>query len=363
MLQLLAGDIGGTKTILRLVQADGLDLQHCPADEVMLETLHEARYASADFPDLVPMVKDFLAAAEAQGVEVAPQTACFAIAGPVVANTSQLTNLAWSLDGERLAKALDLESVELINDFAAVGYGVLGLGPEDLVTLQTGQADKAAPIAVIGAGTGLGQCFLVPEAEQYRVFSSEGGHVDFSPRSELEFQLLRYLLDKHSIGRVSVERVVSGQGIVSIYQFLRDRNVASDPDCDDSPELESLAAIVRTWEQKAGQRSQLSDPAAAIAKAALENDFLATETMKLFIDAYGTEAGNLALKLLPYGGLYIAGGVAAKNIDFMTSGRFIHAFADKGRISHLIEQIPVHVVMNQQVGLIGAAIRAAQLSK
>jgi glucokinase len=362
MLQLLAGDIGGTKTILRLVQADGRDLPHCAADEVMLETLHEARYASADFTDLVPMVKTFLAAAEAKGIEVEPRTACFAIAGPVVANTSQLTNLTWSLDGDRLAKALDLEGVELINDFAAVGYGVLGLGPEDLVTLQTGHVDKTAPVAVIGAGTGLGQCFLIPEAGQYRVFSSEGGHVDFSPRSELEFQLLRYLLDKHSIGRVSVERVVSGQGIVAIYQFLRDRNSPNPTHDTTTPESEPLATIVRTWEQKAGQRSQLSDPAAAITKAALEGNFLATETMKLFIDAYGTEAGNLALKLLPYGGLYIAGGVAAKNIDFMTSGRFIHAFADKGRISHLIEQIPVHVVMNQSVGLIGAAIRAAKLA-
>ncbi|MEO0760106.1 MAG: glucokinase [Cyanobacteria bacterium J06648_16] len=354
MIQLLAGDIGGTKTILRLVKANGSDLQSCPADQVALNTLYENRYPSADYADLVPMVEQFLTEAKETVGEAHPKTACFAIAGPVTQNCSQLTNLAWLLNGERLAEALHLDNVQLINDFEAVGYGVLGIEADDLETLQEGQPNPTSPIAIIGAGTGLGQGYLINLDNQYHVFPSEGGHADFAPRSEIEFQLLRYLLDKHSITRVSVERVVSGQGIISIYQFLRDRNFVS--------ESEEISEIVRTWEQKAGQRSQVADPAAAIAKAAkARSDRLSVRTMEIFIAAYGAEAGNLALKLLPYGGLYVAGGVAAKNLDLIKEDFFISAFNDKGRMNRLLEQIPVHVVTNQSVGLIGAALKASRL--
>ncbi|MEO1400335.1 MAG: glucokinase [Cyanobacteria bacterium J06635_1] len=352
MIQLLAGDIGGTKTILRLVQAKGDDLKQTSARDIQLETLYEQRYASGDFADLVPMVQQFLEAAQPNVKTVAPKTACFAIAGPVNQNISKLTNLAWSLSGDRLAAELHLDKVQLINDFEAIGYGVLGLKKDDLETLQVGQLNDHSPIAIIGAGTGLGQGFLINTDGQYYVFPSEGGHADYAPRSEIEFQLLRYLLDKHSITRVSAERVVSGQGIISIYQFLRDRNFATESD--------DLAQIVRIWEQRAGQRSQVADPAAAIAKAA-GSDRLAKETLSLFIGAYGAEAGNLAIKLLPFGGLYVAGGVAAKNITLMKSGKFIEAFTHKGRMSNLLEKIPVHIVMNQSVGLIGAAILATRL--
>ncbi|NEP18126.1 MAG: glucokinase [Leptolyngbya sp. SIO4C1] len=355
MIQLLAGDIGGTKTILRLVQADGDDLQHCAARDVRLETLHEGRFASSEFSDLVPLVQQFLTAAKDRVSAVEPRSACFAIAGPVTENTSQLTNLAWSLSGERLAMELHLEQVQLINDFEAIGYGVLGLEDNDFYTLQTGQLNDTAPIAIIGAGTGLGQGFLINTDGRYYVFPSEGGHADFAPRSEIEFQLLRYLLDKHTIARVSAERVVSGQGIVSIYQFLRDRKFAT--------ETEALSQTIRNWEQQAGQRTaELPDPAAAISQAALVgHDPLAAETMSLFIGAYGAEAGNLAIKLLPFGGLYVAGGVAAKNIQLIKSGKFMQAFNDKGRMRPLLEKISVRVVMNQSVGLIGAALRATRL--
>ncbi|MBT9311700.1 glucokinase [Leptothoe kymatousa] len=339
MMQLLAGDIGGTKTILRLVSFGGGGQ----------ETLYEDRYVSGDYADLVPMVKDFLAAAPGQP---RPQTACFAIAGPVVNNRSQLTNLAWSLGGDRIAEELGLDQVDLINDFAAVGYGVLGLQSMDMHTLQAGVPNADAPIAIIGAGTGLGQGFLINFGGQYQVFPSEGGHADFAPRSELEFQLLHYLLEKHSISRVSVERVVSGQGIISIYQFLRDRNIIT--------ESEELGQIVRTWEQGAGNRSDLPDPAAAISKAA-NTDRLAGRTMEIFIDAYGAAAGNLALKLLPYGGLYVAGGVTAKNMALIRDGSFLSAFSHKGRMSPLLDKVPVHLVTNQSVGLIGAALRASQI--
>ncbi|MEM6836365.1 MAG: glucokinase [Cyanobacteria bacterium P01_C01_bin.120] len=345
MTYLLAGDIGGTKTILRLVAAD----------QGTLETCYEEEFPSQKFPDLVPMVQRFLQTAQEQGSAFGqPSRACFAIAGPVVNNTSNLTNLTWNLDGNRLAKDLELEAVELINDFEAIGHGVLGLDDNDIHVLQPGIPDSSAPVAVIGAGTGLGQGFLLSSGEQAQVFPSEGGHADFAPRSELDFQLLKYLLDKHRITRVSVERVVSGQGIVAIYQFLRDRDI-----CRESPEL---AKIVLTWEKEAGQTKSV-DPAATISQAAQKGeDRLAVQTMDLFISAYGAEAGNLALKLLPYGGLYVAGGIAAKNLPLIADAdTFLDAFTHKGRMRMLLEDIPIRIVLNPQVGLIGAARRAASL--
>ncbi|MBD2180702.1 glucokinase [Planktothrix sp. FACHB-1355] len=346
MTLLLAGDIGGTKTLLRLVEL--------PAEGSMY-SLDEATYDSPHYPDLVPIVQKFLgAAAEHLGYTPLPQKACFAIAGPVVNNTAKLTNLTWALDAKRLEKELGIGSIVLINDFAAVGYGVLGLTESDLHTLQDRQPQPDAPIAVIGAGTGLGQGFLVPQGNTYEVFGSEGGHADFAPRSELEFDLLKYLRDKHDIDRISVERVVSGQGIVAIYQFLRDRNY-----CHESPEIQE---IVRSWKQQTGRIEKTVDPAAAISKAALaKSDRLSEQTMQMFVEAYGAEAGNLALKLLPYGGVYIAGGIAAKNLPLMQEGSFIHAFTNKGRMRPLLEKMPVHIVLNQQVGLIGAAICASRL--
>jgi glucokinase len=272
----------------------------------------------------------------------------------VVENTSLLTNLAWTLAADRLQVDLSIEKVQLINDFEAVGYGILGLQPSDLHALQTGHYQPQAPIAIIGAGTGLGQGFLIHHDNQYTIFPTEGGHGDFAPRSELEFQLLKYLLDKHQISRVSLERVVSGQGIVSIYQFLRDRQYAAE-----SPDIEE---VVTTWERQTGLQTKTVDPAATIAQAALEcRDRLAQKTMEIFIEAYGAEAGNLGLKFLPYGGLYVAGGIAAKNLPLMQSGLFLRAFGNKGRVSHLLENIPVYVILNPQVGLLGAALCADRL--
>jgi glucokinase len=317
--------------------------------------LHEARYVSAEFSDLVPMVRKFLfEAATAIGHTPNPQNACFSIAGPVVDNTCNLTNLSWLLDGDRIQDDLTLDQVRLINDFVAVGYGIEGLEPSHIDTLQAGEPQVDAPIAIIGAGTGLGQGFLIRQEGRYRVYPTEGGHTDFAPRNELEFQLLKYLRDKLNLNRISVERVVSGMGIVAIYQFLRDRQYTQE-----SPEV---ATTVRTWEREAGLSEKSVDPAATIALAAAEGrDHLSKDTMELFVDLYGAEAGNLALKLLPYGGLYIAGGVAAKNLPLMKSGSFLRAMCDKGRMRPLMERIPVHVILNQNVGLLGAALSAARL--
>jgi glucokinase len=349
MTYLLAGDIGGTKTILRLVKAS----EAKPSGTITLKTKCEHTYSSQAYPDLVPMVREFLHQAEAEsGKADPPERACFAIAGPVVENTSSLTNLAWSLEGDRLGEELALTRVELINDFEAVGYGVFGLGPDDIHTLQSGDPDGNAPVGIIGAGTGLGQGFALCQGGRPLIFPSEGGHADFAPRSELEFQLLRYLLDKHQISRVSVERVVSGQGIVAISQFLRDREFAT--------ETPAVAEAITTWERQTGLSTKTVDPAAVIAIAAAQGgDRLCQKAMEIFVSAYGAEAGNLALKLLPYGGLYVAGGIAAKNLPLLTGGEFIKAFAHKGRVSPLLDRVPVHVVLNPRVGLIGAALKAA----
>ncbi|MBD2528535.1 glucokinase [Nostoc flagelliforme FACHB-838] len=340
MTLLLAGDIGGTKTILRLVKTS----------DSSTHTIYQESYHSADFPDLVPIVQQFLMKADTP----IPEKACFAIAGPIVKNTAKLTNLVWFLDTERLQQELGIRHISLINDFAAIGYGILGLQKQDLHTLQVGKPQPETPIGIIGAGTGLGQGFLIKQGNHYQVFPSEGGHADFAPRNEIEFQLLRYLLGKHDIQRVSVERVVSGMGIVAIYQFLRDRKFAAE-----SPHI---AQIVRTWEQEAGQEEKSVDPGAAIGTAALQgSDRLSEQTLQLFIEAYGAEAGNLALKLLPYGGLYIAGGIAPKILPLIQNSGFLLNFTQKGRMRRLLEEIPVYIILNPQVGLIGAALCAARL--
>lgn len=339
MTLLLAGDIGGTKTLLRLVRATEAGTN--------LDKLHEATYISADYPDLVPIVEKFLQSADLPE----PEIACFAIAGPVLDNTSKLTNLNWFLTASRLEKDLNLKSVSLINDFAAVSYGILGLESKHLRTLQPGTHSKNAPIGVIGAGTGLGQGFLVPQGISHQVFATEGGHTDFAPRNELEFKLLQYLEKKYNIDHVSVERVVSGLGIVAIYQFLRDTHYA--------PENPEVAEVITAWEHHKDTPEKRIDPAATIAKAAIENgDPLSQKVLEMFIEAYAAEAGNLALKLLCYGGLYISGGIAPKLISVIEQSRFIEIFKQKGRMVHLLEQIPVHVVLNQQVGLLGSVLYA-----
>lgn len=349
MQTILAGDIGGTKTILRLVKAEPSLSQHSIPQ---LTTLSEQTYPSQDFSDLSPMIEQFLAQSEAG---TTTQAACFGIAGPVIDDTSELTNLSWSLNARRLESEFGINHVALINDFASVGYGILGLEKQDIATLQAAPANPKAPIAVIGAGTGLGEGFLIPDAKGYHVFPSEGGHADFAPRTPIEFQLLDFLRENMKLERVSVERVVSGTGIVSVYRFLRSLG--------QHPESSEMAQVFQAWEQRGDQPDHLVDPAAAIAQAALQGtDPLCQQALTLFVEAYGAEAGNLALKLLPYGGLYIAGGVAAKILPLLQTEAFLKAFQTKGRVSPLLYKVPIHVVLNPKVGLMGSAIYAAQLS-
>ncbi len=343
---LLAGDIGGTKSSLSLFDAQ--DLNH---------SLYHRRYASQSYPHLTPLVLEFLAQARQElGRDPQPVAACFAVAGPVREEkqggggpqTAKITNLPWSLHSSQLAVELGIPRLALINDFSAVGYGVLALREEELETLQAGERQPRAPIGVIGAGTGLGQAYLTWGESGYQVHASEGGHVDFAPRTPQEWELLQYLQQRY--GRVSTERVVSGQGIVAIYQFLRDSRWAQGE--------EQVLAPIAAWEKGAGW----IDPAAEIANAALEGrDPLARECLRLFIGLYGAAVGNFALHLLPRGGLFIAGGIAPKLLPLLRQGEFLAAFLDKGRMRPLLEQLSVQVVVNEQVGLRGAARYAATL--
>jgi glucokinase len=340
---LLAGDIGGTSTRLRLAPIEDWRSHQW-----------ECTYASQDFPDLAPVVQKFLAELNVSGEVVA---ACFAVAGPVVNGVAKLQNLAWQLETDRLIKSLNIPNLKLINDFAAVGYGLAHLRRDELHVLQAGEVVDDAPQAVIGAGTGLGQGYLIPACGKYEVLASEGGHSDFAARTPLEFELVEYLMERDDLDHVSYDRLVSGRGIVNMYRFLRDRSTDEVSPLADIPEI---AEAVQQWEQTTvSDRAHLIDPAVLIAKAAQAGtSALARATMQMFVSAYGAEAGNLALKFLPRGGLYIAGGIAAKNLPLLTDGTFMAAFGQKGRMRSLVAQIPVSVVLNSQVGLIGAAAQS-----
>lgn len=329
MKRLLSGDIGGTKTILRLdqIQAEGR------------ETLAEETYPSADYQDFNSIVQEFLTVVGGES----PQRACFAIAGPIVNNTSQLTNLTWHLDAQQMQQVLQIPHIHLINDFAAVGYGILALEPTDFCILQAAPIVPQQPIAVLGAGTGLGEALLVWQGDQYDVLPLEGGHTDFPARTSLEIGLLQYLQKRHE--RVSVERVVSGQGFSAIYQYLNESQFAPE-----SPQVRL--------------EMQSKDPAAVIALYGLaQTDLLCEKTLDMFVAAYGAEAGNLALKSLPYGGIYLAGGIGPKILPKLQDGIFVQNFLDKGRMRSLLEKIRVSLILNPKVGLIGAALLAGRLEQ
>ena len=325
MTLLLAGDIGGTKTILQLFRWDGAGRQ----------AIAERTYASGEFTDLVPLVEAFRAEI---GVHEAIAAAAFGVAGPVVGGRAHLTNLGWNLVDHQLADQLGIGAVMLLNDFVAIGWGVGELADDQLCTLQEAPVDPSAPVAILGAGTGLGECFVVPGGRGPIVCGSEGAHADFAPRSDLEVELMAFLRRKYAIEHVSVERVVSGQGVAAIYEFLAERH----------PEQATLTPG--------------ADLAARVSTAAQDgSDPLAVQAMTLFVEAYAAEAGNLALKLLPYGGIYLAGGIAPKNLALLQQPNFITAFRDKGRLSNVMAWFPIRVVLEPRVGLLGAARAATQL--
>lgn len=343
MKYLLAGDIGGTNTRLRLVRADTLELVKC------------IEYSSPAHSDLAQIVGKFLDEVQTElGEKPSVSVACFGIAGPIVDRTCTTSNLAhWALiDADELQRTLNIPHVELINDFVAIGYGISQLPPSDLYTLQTGKIQPQAPKATIGAGTGLGEGILVHDGTEYLVLATEGGHSDYAARSIQEFEFVQYMCQTYHLDRLSYDRVVSGPGIVAFYQFLRDTtNLAENPD---------VASVVKLWE---AQTEKSANPAQLISAMAIaKTDQLCENTMRMFISAYGAEAGNVALNLLAFGGLYLAGGIAAKNIPLLTDGTFLTAFSQKGRMKELMAQIPIYVILNPQVGLIGAVARSASLN-
>ncbi len=318
---ILAGDIGGTKTYLGLFAADRTDFS--PASE--------RRYATRDYPDLAALLGAFLRETGAR-----PQQVVLGVPAPVRQLPVRPVNLPWVIDPVPLRTALGEVEVCLLNDLQATAYGVLALKGEDLFILNPGQEDRQGNIAVIAAGTGLGQGGLCWTGTRYVSISSEGGHVSFSPTSEKEAGLWRFMRDRYK-DHVSWERVVSGSGLACIYDFLRASGQGEEPE----------------WLRR---EMAAGDPAEAISRAALAGRAgLAEAALEMFVSLYGAEAANLALKLFATGGVYVAGGIAPKILDKLKDGSFMRAFLAKGRLSAILETMPVKVVLNDKIGLLGAA--------
>lgn len=308
-MRIIAGDIGGTKTLLSCIELEGPDRR----------VIKQERFESGAFPTFDDVLKRFL-----DGIDSEIGRSCFAVAGPVIRGEASITNLPWKMSAGKLASGFPLGKVALINDFFANAYAIPALASSDLVVINEGRPAPNEIKAVIGAGTGLGEGILVPEGLRWRVIPSEGGHCDFAPANAEQVALLDNLWTQFA--HVSVERVVSGDGLTNVYRFL---GGPIDRPFDDMPPR--------------------------IAELAKEGDPLAQRAFEIFVDCYGAEAGNLALKVLAMGGIYISGGIAAKNIERFTDGRFLVAFTSKGRLNPVLSAIPILLIANPNVGLIGAA--------
>ncbi len=297
---------------------------------------HE-KYSSASHEDLESICRAFLGETGAR-----PVAAAFGIAGPIVDDRVEATNLPWVIEKRKLESLLGCP-VALLNDLESTAHGVPLLSGRELVELNEGEEVPGAPRALIAAGTGLGEGYMIhdPGSGRYVPCASEGGHSDFAARDPEEFALLEHL--KEDLGRVSVERVVSGMGIVSIFEYL-----VSTGRYDVPPKLAEAAAG--------------PDGAAAISAAALAGTSpVCVDTMRRFVSSYGAEAGNLALKIMSLGGLYVGGGIAPKILPLMREGTFMRSFADKGRFETLMQRIPVRVILNERTALLGAASVADRL--
>ena len=321
---ILAGDIGGTSTRLALCDLNGKNF--C--------VVAEDKFSSAAFSDLQAIITKFLS-----GKSPEIERACFGVPGPVTGEIIKLTNLPWAVDARDLKNFLSLEKIGLINDLEANAYGLSELTKTDFEVLNEGAENPTGNAAIISAGTGLGEAGLHFEEGmngKLRPFASEGGHADFAPRTELEIELLKYLLLK--FGRVSVERVVSGQGLGNIYEFLRDTNRAAEP----------------VWLKE--EIAENGDAAAIISKNGIDGKAAICEfALNIFVSIYGAEAGNLALKMLARGGVFLGGGIAPKILPKLKEAAFMESFAAKGRMRELLEKIPVRVVLNDKAALLGAA--------
>jgi glucokinase len=324
---ILAGDIGGTKTNVALFE-----------NEELGKPLAQSSFPSNKYDSLESIISEFVA-------EHKPQLthACFGIAGPVKDGQVRTPNLKWMVDGRTLAETLGLDRVSLINDLEATAYGIEGLCASQLHALNEGREEHGGHRALIAAGTGLGMAGLFYDGRHYRPIASEGGHIDYAPRTGLETELLNYMRGKIG-GRVSYERVLSGPGLFNIYSFLRDHRYDVEPDW--------LAEQIKT-----------GDASAAVSQAGLAGTSeLAVKALDLFAEIYGAMAGNLALILKATGGLYVGGGIAPKLIEKLKDGTFMRAFSEKGRMSALVTSIPVRVILDDKTALYGAARCAVELA-
>lgn len=332
---ILAGDIGGTSTRLALLKALG----------GKLGVVVQAKYKSREHRGLDEIVQAFVAAQCAAGHVEAIEQVAFGIAGPIRGGVVRTPNLPWVIDAAQLAAELKVAQVHLLNDLEANANGIPVLSPDDLVTLNAGTPDAEGNAAIISAGTGLGEAGIVFDGKHLHPFASEGGHSDFCPRDELESELLIYLREKCrdvSHGHVSYERVLSGPGLVNLYEFLRDSGRGRES-----------AEVVEAM--------KTADRAAVISKAALAKTCaMCEQAMDLFVSFYGAEAGNLALTILATRGVYIGGGIAPKIIAKLKEPLFLEAFQAKGRMRSLMTAMPIHVIMNEYTALLGAARYAAQ---
>ncbi len=326
-MMILAGDIGGTKTNLALYECVG----------ERLEVRSQQQFASREFSSFTDVISAFAKERRMAGVDAA----CFGIAGPVVGGRCRTTNLPWDISTEDIQKHLDIAKVRLMNDLEATAYGMLYLPQEEFVDLNPTGRSLDANRAVIAAGTGLGEAMLFYDGEQYHPIGSEGGHSDFAPASAQQDELLKWMRRRYA-GHVSYERVLSGPGIYTLYEFLYENGFAPQP-----------LSMMNLPEGR--------DKSAMISECALkEHDPLCMETLRLFSEIYGAEAGNLALKTMSLGGVYIGGGIAPKILPFLKNNHFMDSFASKGRFEELLRGMQVRIALNPETALLGAAYFAAQ---
>ncbi|HEY1805159.1 MAG TPA: glucokinase [Terracidiphilus sp.] len=316
---ILVGDIGGTRTRLAAFQTEGN----------RLECVVQKSYPSQEHDGLPEILPHFV---RGQGIPV--HSACFAVAGPVRDGRSKISNLPWTIDSRELAAQLRLDKVGLLNDLESYAYGIDALDSKDFTALSEGSEDAEGNRAVISARTGLGMAGLYWDGFRHHPFACEGGHADFAPRNEIEVHLLSYLQKKH--GRISYERILSGPGIRNTYEFLRDTKVAEEP----------------AWLKDEIAASH--DVSATIANAA-GKAAICEKAMEIFVSVFGAETGNCALRYMTTGGIFIGGIIAVKNVEKMKAPAFMQAFLDKGRMSSLLKDMPVKIILNDDCGLIGAA--------
>ena len=318
---ILAGDVGGTKTLLAIYEAAG-DSYRC---------VKKQRYASADYQTFTELLASFLRDIEALSVGAA----CIGVAGPIVNGDCVTTNLPWVLTRQAISEQLGAQNVRLVNDLEATAWGVLDLPGQQFVELNPDAHYQPGNSAVVAAGTGLGEAIIAWDGTAHHVIATEGGHTDFAPTNEQEIALLRFMMKKHP-EHVSSERLISGEGLVNIYQFLKTLNYAE--------------ALPETEQQMAEH-----DPAAVIGEAGIKgDDVLCVDALTLFCRLYGAESGNLALKCLPYAGIYLAGGIGAKILPFLKNGEFMQGFLAKGRYRSILQKISIKVCINPEVALLGA---------